>query len=550
MSKLNVEQVKRESAGLRGPLATDLASSDAFLSEAGKVLIKFHGSYEQSDRDRRSAREYAFMVRSKLPGGQLSAAQYLAHDAIAATHGNGTLRVTTRQGIQFHGVVKGELRETIRAINHSLATTFGACGDVVRNVMCCPAHAGDAERDRIQRLALELSRATLPRTRAYHQIWLDGEPLVEDGDETDPLYGETYLPRKFKTGIALAGDNCVDIFTHDAGFIALFDANGHLEGFNVLAGGGMGLTHNKEETFARLADLVGFVAPNHVLETLIAIVGVHRDFGNRTNRKRARLKYVLHEWGLERFRTGLASRLSFNLLPPRPLPAFEAHDHLGWEPQRDGQWSLGLPIESGRIADRGNQRTRAGLRTILELTGASVRLTPQQNVLLVGIADRERAAVEHALREHGMRTIDRITPVERLALACPALPTCGLALTEAERVLPAIRADVDAALADAGLPGEEVSVRVTGCPNGCARPYVAELALVGRTGNRYLLYAGGNREGTRLAQPLFDLVPVTELRTRLGPLFVRYRHERRSGESFGDFCDRVGVTALAGEVVS
>src|SRR6187200_125510 len=205
MSKLNVEQVKRESAGLRGPLATDLASSDAFLSEAGKVLIKFHGSYEQSDRDRRSAREYAFMVRSKLPGGQLSAAQYLAHDAIAATHGNGTLRVTTRQGIQFHGVIKGELRETIRAINHSMATTFGACGDVVRNVMCCPAHAGDAERDRIQRLALELSRATLPRTRAYHQIWLDGEPLVDDGDEAEPLYGETYLPRKFKTGIALAG---------------------------------------------------------------------------------------------------------------------------------------------------------------------------------------------------------------------------------------------------------------------------------------------------------------------------------------------------------
>jgi sulfite reductase (ferredoxin) len=550
MSTLNVEQVKRASDGLRGPLEADIASSDAFLSEAGKVLIKFHGSYEQTDRDRRAVKEYAFMVRSKLPGGQLTADQYLAHDAIASTHGNGTLRVTTRQGIQFHGVVKRDLRDTIRSINHALATTFGACGDVVRNLMCCPAHAGNAQREQVQRLALELSRATLPRTRAYHQIWLDGDPLLDEGDEPDPLYGAAYLPRKFKAGIAFAGDNCVDIFTHDAGFIAVFDGTGRLEGFNVVAGGGMGLTHNKDETFARLADLVGFVPPDHALETLIAIVGVHRDFGNRTNRKRARLKYVLHEWGLERFRTELSSRLSFGLLPPRTHPAFVARDHLGWEAQRDGRWSLGLPIESGRIADRDGERTRAGLRAILELTGAFVRLTPQQNVLLVGIADRDRAAVGHALRDYGLRTIDRITPVERLALACPALPTCGLALTEAERVLPTIRADIDAALADAGLAGEAVSVRVTGCPNGCARPYVAELALVGRSGNRYAIYAGGNREGTRLAEPLLDLVPITDVRARLGPLFLRYRYERASGEPFGDFCHRVGVTALAGEVVS
>ena len=547
MSKLNVEHVKHESRALRGPLAGDLASSDAFLSEAGKVLIKFHGSYEQTDRDRRTVKDYSFMVRSKLPAGQLTAEQYLTHDRIASTFGDGTLRVTTRQGIQFHGVIKGDLRETIREINHALGTTFGACGDVVRNVMCCPAHATHPQREQVQRFALELSRATLPRTRAYHQIWLDNEPLVDEEDEPDPLYGTTYLPRKFKIGIAFAGDNCVDIFTHDAGLIAVFDDDHHLLGFNVVAGGGMGLTHNKQETFARLADVVGFVAPASALEVLTAIVGVHRDFGDRTNRKHARLKYVLHEWGLQRFRDELQSRVTCEVAPPRPMPPFHVDDHLGWTAQGDGRWSLGLPIESGRIADRGAERLRSGLRAIVESTDAALRLTPQQNAILVGIADPDRARVDEILHDHGIRTVEQITSVERLALACPALPTCGLALTEAERVLPSVRSDIDAALADASLPGEAVSVRMTGCPNGCARPYVAELALVGRTGNKYRIYAGGNREGTRLAQPLFDLVPVTDVRRWLTPLFERYRRERIDDESFGDFCDRLGPVELARE---
>jgi sulfite reductase (ferredoxin) len=547
MSKLNVEHVKRESRALRGPLASDLASSDAFLSEAGKVLIKFHGSYEQTDRDRRTVKDYSFMVRSKLPAGQLTAQQYLTHDRIASTLGDGTLRVTTRQGIQFHGVVKQDLRETIRAINHAMTTTFGACGDVVRNVMCCPAHASHPQREQVQAFALELSRATLPRTRAYHQIWLDDEPLVHDEDETDPLYGTTYLPRKFKIGVAFAGDNCVDIFTHDAGLIAVFDNDHRLLGFNVVAGGGMGLTHNKQETFARLADVIGFVTPGAALEVLTAIVGVHRDFGDRTNRKHARLKYVLHEWGLERFRAELRRRVCCDLSAPRPMPAFRVDDHLGWVPHGDGRWSLGLPIQSGRIADRGGERLQSGLRAIVGATGASVRLTPQQNAIVVGIADADRACVDEMLRQHGMRTVDRITAVERMALACPALPTCGLALTEAERVLPSVRSDIDGALEDAGLAGEALTVRMTGCPNGCARPYVAELALVGRTGNKYLIYAGGNREGTRLAQPLFDLVPLTDVRRRLKPLFERYRRERNGDESFGDFCNRVGTAELSRE---
>lgn len=550
MSKANVEQVKAESHGLRGPLAEDLTNSDAFLSEAGKVLIKFHGSYEQTDRDRRgAAKAYSFMVRSKLPGGQLTAEQYLTHDDIASRHGNGTLRITTRQGIQFHGVIKGHLRDTIRDLNHALVTTFGACGDVVRNVMCCPAPTDDPQRLAVQRIADRLSAETLPRTKAYHQIWVDGEPVVDD--EEDPLYGKTYLPRKFKAAIAYAGDNCMDIFTNDAGLIALFDEDGQLAGFNVVAGGGMGLTHNKEATFARLADVIGFVEPDQAIAIVKAIVTVHRDFGDRTNRKHARLKYVLQEWGVEKFRDELQQRVDFPIQPARPMPTFEVHDHLGWTEQRPGTWTLGLPIDSGRIADSGEQRVRTGLREIVAQFATSVQLTAQQNVLLSGIRDEDRPAVQALLHAHGIVTVDRITGVRRNSLACPALPTCGLAISEAERVLPAVLGQIEGALADAGLPNEPIVFRMTGCPNGCARPYVAEVALVGRSLDKYVLYLGGDVAGTRIARPFQDLLPLAQVGPTLRPLFARFRDERRPGEGFGDYCDRVGFdylrAAIAGE---
>ncbi len=544
MSKLNVEQVKAGSRGLRGPLAADLESADAFLSEAGKVLIKFHGSYEQTDRDRRgaAAKAYQFMVRSKLPGGRLTAAQYLAHDDIATRYGNGTLRITTRQGIQFHGVVKGHLRDTIRDINLALVTTFGACGDVVRNVMCCPAPSDDPQRAAVQRITDQLSAETLPKTRAYHQIWVDGEAIVDE--EEDPLYGATYLPRKFKVAVAFAGDNCMDIFTNDAGLIALFDEDGALAGFNVVAGGGMGVTHNKEATFARLADVVGFVAPAHAVDVIKAIVTVHRDFGDRTNRKHARLKYVLHEWGLERFRDELQARVPFAIAPPRPMPAFHVHDHLGWTPQGPDTWGLGLPVDSGRIGDAGQQRLRTGLRTLVERYQTDVQLTAQQNILLSGIRTVDRAAVEASLDDFGIATVGRISAVRRNSLACPALPTCGLAISEAERVLPRVLADIEGALEAVGLPAQPIVFRMTGCPNGCARPYVAEVALVGRSLDKYLLYLGGDAAGTRLARPFLDLVPLGSVAATLRPLFARYRDDRRAGEGFGDFCDRVGFEAL------
>ena len=550
MSKLNNEQVKAESRGLRGPLAEDLASSDAFLSETGKLLIKFHGSYEQTDRDKRgaAAKEYIFMVRSKLPGGQLTAAQYLAHDDIATDFGNGTLRITTRQGIQFHGVVKGNLRDTIRSLNHALVTTFGACGDVVRNTMCCPAPTDDPQRLAVQRIAGLISAATLPRSKAYHQIWVDGEPVVDD--EEDPLYGQTYLPRKFKTAIAFAGDNCMDIFTNDAGLIAVFGDDGQLAGFDVLAGGGMGLTHNKQDTFARLADIVGFVEPDQAVDVIKAIVTVHRDFGDRTNRKHARLKYVLQEWGVEKFRDELQRRVPFTIQPARPLPPFEVLDHLGWNPVRPGVWSLGLPVDSGRIADAEGVRLRTGLREIVSRFATSVQLTAQQNILLSGIHTHDRESVESILDAHGIVTIEQISGVRRNSLACPALPTCGLAISEAERVLPRVLDDIDRALANAGLAGEPIVFRMTGCPNGCARPYVAEVALVGRSLDKYVLYLGGNVAGTRIARQFQDLVPLGKVGDTLAPMFVRFREERRGSEAFGDYCDRVGFEYLRSVVAA
>jgi len=547
MSNLNVEQIKLESHGLRGTLPEDLENSDAFLSEAGKILIKFHGSYEQVDRDTRKAgKQYQFMVRSKLPGGKLTAAQYLAHDDIAGNYGNGSLRITTRQGIQFHGVIKGDLRNTIRSLNHTFVTTFGACGDVVRNVMACPAPTSDPQRLAVQAFASEISAAVLPKTKAYHQLWIDGEAIVDDVE--DELYGQTYLPRKFKIGIAYAGDNCVDIFTNDAGLIALFDDAKQLIGFNVVAGGGMGITHTNEETFARLADVVGFVTPEQALDTIKAIVTVHRDFGDRTNRKHARLKYVLQEWGLEKFREELQSRLPFPLQAAKPMPAFEAPDHLGWNEQGDGVWYIGLPVESGRIVDLGTKRLRSGLREVISRFNLSVRLTAQQNILLADVREQDREAVSNLLNEYGITRVEDISGVRRNSLACPALPTCSLALTEAERALPHVLEDIEGTLDEVGLGQEPIVLRMTGCPNGCARPYVAELALVGRSINKYVIYLGGNAVGTRLARPFMDLVPIDKLSLTLKPIFERFRDERTTGEAFGDYCDRVGFDSLKASV--
>jgi len=548
VAKVSPEVIKAESRGLRGTVAAELEVSDSYFTGSAQNILKFHGIYQQEDRDARkidrTGDHHQMMIRTRLPGGQLTPAQYIAHDEIASAYGNGTLRITTRQDFQFHGVLKGDLQQTIRDINAALVTTLGACGDIVRNVMACPAPTTDPQRRAVQLFADELSTALFPRTRAYHQIWLDGEALIDDSEINDPLYGKTYLPRKFKIAIAYAGDNCVDVYTNDVGLVALFDADDQLIGFNLLVGGGMGMTHANDSTYARLADEVSFITPDQVVNTVTAIVTIHRDFGDRENRKHARLKYILADRGVDWFRAELESRVGFALQPLRPMPPFEVLDHLGWNTQEDGRLYLGIHVENGRIADRGDYRLRSGLRAAIEQFTLPVRLTAQQNLLLADIAPEDREAVDALLDRYGVRRVEAISNIRRNALACPALPTCGLAITEAERVFPHVIDEFETALDELGIGDAGIVTRMTGCPNGCARPYVAEVAFVGRTLNKYSVFIGGSPAGTRLARPFLDLVPIDRLVPVLTPVLAYYRDERLNGEAFGDFANRVGLETL------
>lgn len=555
MARQGVETIKAESQQLRGPIAAELHNAESHFSEDAKQLLKFHGIYQQSDRDQRAERKqvgdeaaYQFMVRTKLPGGYLTAEQYLRHDDLASRYGNETLRITTRQGFQFHGILKGDLQGTLRELNEELISTLAACGDIARNVLCCPAPTGDPVRAELLRVAQSVSSHLSPTTTAYHEIWIDGEqlPLATEkaADAEDPIYGKTYLPRKFKAAVAYPGDNCVDVLTNDLAFIAVLGTDGQIEGYNVLVGGGLGQTHGKPETFSRLADPMAFVPPEGVLPVAEAIVKAYRDTGNRENRRLARLKYVIHEHGVEWFRARVEEHLGHTLALPRPLPPFETHDHLGWGQQADGRLWLGLPIENGRVADDGLRRVRSGLRAIVEQVRPGVRLTPQHNILLADIPPNQRLLVESLLIDYGIQTIQAISGVRRHEMACPALPTCGLAIAEAERVAPELVDELETVLNDLGLRDEEISVRMTGCPNGCARPYVAEIAFVGRSADKYTLYLGGSFHGTRLNEIFADLVPREQLIPTLAPLLRFWRDSRRPAERFGDFCARVGLETL------
>lgn len=548
--KQNVEDIKAESAGLRGEIASELGNEATNFSGESATLLKFHGIYEQHDRDTRGRdKTYTFMLRTKLPGGQMSAEQYLLHDRLSDEFANGTLRITTRQTFQFHGIIKGDLKPTLQALNDALVTSLGACGDIVRNVVACPAPTDDPQRLAVQQAALDLNLALFPQTRSYHQIWLDGEELVDDSVVAEPLYGKTYLPRKFKIAVAYPGDNCVDIYTNDVGLVALFDEQNTLVGYNVLVGGGMGMTHNNEQTIARLADNTVFIAPDKVVETVKAIVTIHRDFGDRENRKHARLKYILHDRGVEWFREELQRRVEFALELPRPMPEFEIDDHMGWHEQGGGLWYLGVPIENGRLADRGRARIKAGIRAIVERFNLPVRLTPQQSLILIDIRAEDRAEIDALLAEYGIRQIADFSGVRRYSLACVALPTCSLAITEAERALPGVIDEFEVALDELGIPNEDIAIRMTGCPNGCARPYVAEIGLVGRSLDKYTIFLGGAFNGTRLAEPFLDLVPLREIVPRLRPLLSYYRDAAVGEENFGDFVHRVGFDDLRAHLI-
>ena len=546
-TNLNHEHV----AGGIGPTIAD-ATTDGFSTD-DQTVIKHHGIYQQQNRDSRGKDDKppaSFMVRTRIPGGVLTAEQYLAHDDLADTAGNGTLRITTRQGIQLHGVPKGDLQTVVRTIHDALLTTLAACGDVVRNIILGAAPPRNAAEQQVLDIARELSAATLPRTQAYHSIWINGEeapdavPANEPAEPiAEPLYGDSYLPRKFKIAMALPGDNSTDVFAHDLGIVALIRRD-KLEGFTLLVGGGLGMTHKKPNTFPRLADPFATVAPHELIETVQALVRVFRDHGDRTNRKHARLKYIVHEQGVDWLRERVEAELGRTLHPPQPLPVLLPQLYHGWHRQSDGRWFVGLFVENGRIRDTPESQFRSGLRAVVERVQPTVRLTTHQDVVLADIDDADRATVEELFAAHGIRPADAFSRVRRNSMACPALPTCGLAITEAERQLPEVIDELETELVRLDLADELITVRMTGCPNGCARPYVADIGLVGRSLNKYTLFLGGRSDGTRLNQVYADLVPTDQIVAELRPLLELWRVERLPGESFGDWTDRLGVHEL------
>ena len=549
------EGLKAASNLLRGEIAAELAEgTDHFTAETVQ-LLKHHGAYQQDHRDERASaraagepgKHFMLMVRTRVPGGQLTCAQLLGELDLCDRFGNGTLRVTSRQGLQLHGILKSDLREVIRQINAVHLTTRAACGDVNRNVMCCPAPYHAPVFQELQELARKLAVHFAPRTGAYHDIWLrdpvtGDKQLVDGGEkepEDEPIYGRTYLPRKFKMGIALPHDNCIDVYTHDLGLLAIVEQD-RLVGYNVLVGGGMGMTPSNKKTYPALAKRLAFVEPGEAMEVVEAVFKVQRDHGNRADRKTARLKYLVDRWGIDAFRAKVEEYCGHALQPLRPVDVHAMADHLGWEPQGDGRWYYGLNIENGRIADTTRMRLKSALRQICQELSPGLRLTAHQSILLTDLQEHERPRLEAILREHQVPLSEEISTVRRWSMACVAWPTCGLAITESERALPGVIDVMEAELRKLGLSREAFTVRMTGCPNGCARPYNADIGLVGKARGRYTVYLGGGRLGTRLNFLYQDLVPVEDIVPLLAPLFVYFRQDRRDGESFGDFCQRKG----------
>ncbi len=536
------ETIKTNSRFLRGTLEEGLAAiATGAISEDDQQLIKFHGIYLQDDRDLRPERAkrkldkaYAFMARLRVPGGVLSREQYLAMDRLADERGNNTLRVTTRQSIQFHGVIKTNLKPALRQMDDVLLDTIAACGDVNRNVMCTPNEFVGAAYAQAERTAREISIALLPQSGAWREIFIDGEKITQ-ATEAEPIYGPTYLPRKFKIAVAVPPQNDVDVFAHDLCFIAIVE-NDNVVGYNVVIGGGMGATHGDAETFPRVGDVVGFCGVGDAVAVAQAVVTAQRDYGNRSNRRRARLKYTIVDRGLDWFVTEVNSRLASKLQPARAYRFAGNGDRMGWHTGADGLHHLTLFIENGRVADVGGRRLKSALKEIAMAHDVAFILTPNQNIIIARATTAARATIEATLAAHAVQL--RASPLREAAMACVALPTCGLALAESERYLPSLITRLDALLAENGLDNQPINVRMTGCPNGCARPYIAEIGFVGRNPGKYNLHLGGNRDGSRLNRLYREDADEDTILATLAPLFADYAKGREAGEGFGDFITR------------
>jgi sulfite reductase (NADPH) hemoprotein beta-component len=545
------ERIKEASRYLRGTLAEGLAEEiTGAIVEDDQQLVKFHGMYLQDDRDLRGERgrkkmekAFSFMIRVRIPGGVLKPSQWLALDDIARNYANGTMRITTRQTIQLHGVIKSNLKQAIARIDAALLTTIAACGDVNRNVICNP----NPLQSRAYATAMEMAHAVsdhlLPRTPAYREIWLDGEKIAggEPEDVIEPLYGAHYLPRKFKVAVAVPPSNDVDVFAHDLGFIAILGKAGEVTGYNVTVGGGMGMTHGDLDTYPRTADVMGFCKPQEAIAISEAVLTVQRDWGDRSERKHARLKYTIEDRGLDAFRTEVERRSGVKLGKPRPYTFTSTGDRYGWTDGDNGRAHLTLFIENGRLKDIAGAQMMTGLRRIATVHDGDLRLTANQNVIIADVRPENRQAIGALVAEHGLTA--QASALRRNSMACVALPTCGLALAESERYLPDLLTALEERLALRGLAEDEIVIRMTGCPNGCARPYLAEIGLVGKGPGRYNLYLGAAFDGSRLSKLYAEDLDHGGIIATLDPLFAAYAKERAAGEHFSQFVIRGGVVA-------
>ncbi len=537
-----VEGIKARSNFLRGTIVESLADgATGTLAEDDTQLSKFHGFYQQDDRDIRAERTrqklepaHSFMIRVRVPGGIATANQWLEMDRLAKKHANNSIRLTTRQAFQFHGVIKRDLKNTIAAINDSLLDTIAACGDVNRNVMCTPLAERSVIHEGAYAAAGSLSKHLTPNTSAYHEIWLDKKRVDDNKIDNEPIYGPTYLPRKFKIGIAIPPSNDVDIFSQDLGFIAI-QKDGELAGFNVTVGGGMGMHHSEPETYPRVADVIGFCTPDQVNIIAEQVVKIQRDNGDRSNRKHARLKYTIDDNGLDWFRAELHKRLGFELAEAAPYQFVSRGDEFGWTKDQSGKWHLTLFIPQGRVADVGEHRLLSAMAAIAKVHEGTFRLTANQNVIISSVAANKKSSIERLLSNHGVIPVEELSPLRQQGLACVALPTCALAMAEAERYLPDLTARVEAVLDKHGLLDESISLRITGCPNGCARPYLAEIALVGKAPGQYSLFLGGDGLGTRLNRLTHENVNESQILEILDGHVAAFAADRSPGESFGDF---------------
>ncbi|MEZ5534606.1 MAG: NADPH-dependent assimilatory sulfite reductase hemoprotein subunit [Thiolinea sp.] len=554
----DVERIKDNSNYLRGTLVESFANPlTGSISEDDHQLIKFHGTYEQDDRDRRLERQerklepaYSFMIRMRLPGGELSAKQWLACHDISEQYGDKTFRLTTRQAVQFHGIIKFNLKQTIQAMDKALLDSIAGCGDVNRNVVCAHDPALSPLHAQVFPWAKKVSEHLMPQSRAYHEIWLDepeGKTLVAGGseavEEIEPLYGKHYLPRKFKIGIAIPPHNEADVHSNDIGIIAIADGD-QLQGFNIVVGGGLGMTFGRDDTYARLASELGFCTPEQLLDTVYHIVAIQRDFGNRQDRKLSRFKYTLDKYGLDWFREELQNRSGITLQDSRPVTFTTTGDRFGWSQTTDGLWHLGLRLEYGRVVDTATHRIKSALQAIAERDICGFRVTPNQNLLLTGVQEADKADIESLLKAHDYAVdASHLSGLRRNSIACVALGTCPQAMAEAERYLPTLISKLEPVLDKYGLLQDEIKIRMTGCPNGCGRSVMAEIGLIGKSPGRYNLYLGGAFNGERLNTLYQENLDEAGIIAALDPVLAAYAGQRADGESFGDFVHRAGYVS-------